>query len=921
MKKFTALFVLLALIINMFAVSVFASDVTIDEEKVKFFAALGVYDIESVPNADIKITRGDFVKYLLKLIDRENSVKPEEQMFWDVTSENPYYASAQMAKALGIINGNSDGSFEPYSYIEPVEATVIMINALGYGPLVKLKGNYPTSVSVIANDLRISSALKSSDSYLNFAEMIELFYEATDCLVCDTSSIREDILTFDKSDECFLEYYRDIKKLEGIAEYRDITASENGMRSIILNGSNVINVSAYFDGYIGANVELFAKEIGPNLDFVYMFKSTANKIVTITFEDNNPVPTASGIDYQTDTKDKKIDFGSHTKFFYNNVPLNFVTHSVSDMFTKSHGKVEAIDNDSNGVFDYVHVYGYDFVAVKAFDNDTKNIYDYNSNLNTVKLKDYEVYEIYDAGGKLLTSVSPLNVLTVTKSLDNEYVKVVVSEKTIEGKIEAVNEDNSIVINGVEYITVNEFQTGVDSSILIKAGKEGTFLLDENNRVVYITTKSDNIYKSAILASVKYDGRKNSTIELKIFDASDEYKFLPLADRVKIDGKNYTENDKIATALGYSASSFNPTAIAYQTNEEGQITYIDTPTKGVSEADNTLTRRSQGTSFSNEYFYKGSSNANYRKVFGGKYIAGNDDLVVLVDGSYDSNDDIIVSTIDWDDLKVATSIGDDSSYQAEIFSFSEDSPFANIAIVAAPAVTGVSEDVYLYVDRTTVADEKEKYNHLTKITCYKGSAQTNLYLPSDYDNLLTGENMIPDNANPNVGTAANGYFLTSSDIAKVANLKPGDLFRAGVDSKGYVVAIEKLYDYENKLFINPTAKPADSAEARLAITPNETSTFMYNSSNRLLVGTVYMAENGYARYYLTNTLDTTSNATIEAALESIYAVGSMYTVDERGNVTVTKVDASTPILGKKYGEDIKIFVQAEYTRPMSVYYIK
>ena len=153
-------------------------------------------------------------------------------------------------------------------------------------------------------------------------------------------------------------------------------------------------------------------------------------------------------------------------------------------------------------------------------------------------------------------------------------------------------------------------------------------------------------------------------------------------------------------------------------------------------------------------------------------------------------------------------------------------------------------------------------------------------------------------------------LTEAEIKACYGLIPGDLFRVGLDAQGYIIKFEKLYDYENGIFLNPVANAA---------VKNQNSAFEGNSSNRLLIGNVYLVTKGYARFSVEE-FDV-NDKDLDSKLESIYAVGYMYEVDKNDNLTLTKIDANSSLLGRKYGEDLKIFIQAEYTRPQNVYYIK
>lgn len=885
MKKITAIFIIFAVLAGTFMSVTFASvEANIDSEKAALLSAIGVFDSENIPNGDETVSRGVFLNYLLKLVGKEG-VGGKTTVFWDVTEKNEFFGAVSDAKSLGFINGNPDGSFAPYSSIDTCEAVVIMINALGYGPLVKLKGNYPASVHSVANELKIANVLNENREKLNFSGMVTLFYDSINCYVCDTSSMSDKTVSFEKSDKQMLDFYRNIKKYEGEAEYTDITLSTEKGRTVKIDGTRIFNVPEKFDSYIGYDVELWADEtVKP--EFVYMLKTESNKSITIDF-DNIVHVNPQYIEYDDNSRTKTARLNLSTRFYYNGVPVDFSKHSFDDIFAKEYGEVELVSKNGGSGCNAVHITIYDTVALKGFDEENEILYDLNSPLCNADLSKYELYEKYNSDGKLLNKFSVMSVLTVTKSLDNEYAKIVMSDKTAEGKIDEIDSDGYIYVNGGKHKLTPELKKHIKTSEY-KPGTNGKFLLDTNGRVAYIDIGQSNKYTSAFIVGVNSEGSAADKIKLKLFTANNEYINLNLADSVKIDGKMCKKKKEITDALGCTNTDFVPTAAAYGTNDGGEITYIDTPTKNIAyEDDTTLVRRYIGTN-ENMLFYKGSSNINYRHAFGGKFITGNDDFFVLINEQRD-----------WDDLSTVTGLTDDKSYKVDIWSFSPDSPFGSIVLVEGAKEKEVNKNVYLFAGIKKVTDSSEKYAYLNRIDCYRGGAQTTLYVPSDSDNIF--DSVVSDNSKTN---------LTAEEAKKCENLKSGDLFRVGLDSQGYVVKIEKLYDYNNKLFLNPVANAANK---------NQNSAFESNSSNRLLVGDVYLTENGYARFSTTD-LDLT-DPYLEEKLESIYAVGYMYSVDNNGNITMSKADASSAILGKKYGEDIKIFVQAEYTRPQNIYYIK
>ena len=98
-------------------------------EKLELFKALGVFDENDTLSEGKSISRGEFVKYIVRLVGG-TLVAQGESPFWDVTPNNEFYKEVCAAIGYGMINGNPDGSFAPYDYITCEQMVRITLNGL-----------------------------------------------------------------------------------------------------------------------------------------------------------------------------------------------------------------------------------------------------------------------------------------------------------------------------------------------------------------------------------------------------------------------------------------------------------------------------------------------------------------------------------------------------------------------------------------------------------------------------------------------------------------------------------------------------------------------------------------------------------------------------------------------------------------------
>lgn len=854
-------------------------------DKINLFKALGAYKQDVSQNPDRKITRGEFAGCAAALIGVQGGSVCAEDVFWDVSADNDYYSGICAALAAGIIHGSADSSFSPYEYIRETDAQRIMLGCIGYTEYIRARGNNDAAVNTAARKVRMSF---SSDAVpLTFERMTELLYDSADICVAEDESYSPNELTFGASDRKLLEVWREIYLVKGVVNTSSVTsingsAFHDGMITVgdtLIGGADVRANSC-----LGYNVDCFAEKSGGSYKYIYALKNNRNSVKTVDLKDITDV-RYDKITYDSGSGKKTVSLSGKEKYIANGVAVDFSKADFDDIYKAKSGRVMFVSNDGGSGCNVVIAEIYKTLAVKYADLENDMIYDKNSAKYNVDLSDCEKYEILYSD-TAQEEVLPGNTATLMMSFDKTYARLVVSDKTAVGTISAVSSDGNIRIDGKYYELTDELSESVPGGV-VKPGTNAAFGLDAFGRVSYIdVSAADSTLLLGFAVGLKGKGAFAESVQMKIFVKSGDYETREFADSARIDGKSRSGSN-IYDALG--ADAFTPTAIAYRLDDSGKIVYADTCVRGDNEDENTLFKRYDGTTNA-QLFFKGSSNVNYRFVFGGKYISGNDDLLIMID---DKND--------WNNLSPVLSLTDDTTYSVDVYSLGNDTPFGNIVLVRGTSATAVTKYAYLFSSVAREVDPSEKKDSLLRINCYNNASEASFIVAPEHENLLEGSNMISENSRTN---------LTPEQIEACSGMRAGDLFRVGLDAKGYVCVLEKLYDYKNGIFLNTAAN---------ASLKNASSAFEANATTRLFVGNVYSMKDGYARYSLDD-IDL-SDPLLESKLESIYAAGNMYTVDDKDNITITKITGGEQILGKKYGEDIKIFVRAEYTRPQSVYFIK
>ena len=115
--------------------------------------------VEGDPNGDFRpystITRAEMAKVLCKMLGL-NPNAPEFPTFSDVSTSHWAYSYIECINAEGIIEGNGDGTFSPEANILFKDAVKMIVSAMGYAPQAEQKGGYPHGYAMIANQLGVT---------------------------------------------------------------------------------------------------------------------------------------------------------------------------------------------------------------------------------------------------------------------------------------------------------------------------------------------------------------------------------------------------------------------------------------------------------------------------------------------------------------------------------------------------------------------------------------------------------------------------------------------------------------------------------------------------------------------------------------------------------------------------------------------
>lgn len=796
MRKLTSLFIILALVVSMFAFSFPASAeetlpaVTVTEEDVTIstkLETLGV--ITNQFDLSGYATRGEMASIIAEYISIPES---NTACFADVTPDNPYFGAIGALHNLGVISGDEKGNFNPDDYVTFDEALVFIINAIGHKPFAVREGGFPTGYHRVAirHDMLSDISMKKGTDKATIADIYKMLDKGLTAATVVTSYYGDGSIRYTLSDsETFLSNTYKIRKFRGIvtgSESTKLTSNVSSLKSnqIEIDGT-IYDIEGYGDiNLLGRTVDFYISTENP--DTILYIEETLkyNETVKIDAEDILTAKTTATRIYYKDEAEKEyhIDFKSTIDVIYNGQCNS--SYGVLSSVLPTTGYVEALDNNRDGEFDVLFIYNYTSIVVGTVDT-------YNE-VVTDKLTGTQ-YNLSEDGGKNVAirfinqtrkisfeSIKVGDILSIAESMiAPKVINVYVSREMVNGKIEAYESNRGYLISGEWYETVAGY-----AGTPLALGDAGDFYLDMNNDIVmYERGTADANAKLAVVAGLDY---KLSAIEnritVKLFTQDETFIEANLKENVRVNGTRYdlTKSADVTTVLGTIGTLSNGDyvvnsayVVVYKLDSEGEISYLDLGGIGGAGVLNTIV--SAGTSMLVRpnfiMIYADESGQTVRN----RYNASGIIFYAPADGNLSEEKEYGI----YKDFKVnnyyqvaPTNYTGLDSYA--VYSFNEGQiPTADVILfrsVGAQGVVGSSSKVAVITDVATAIDKEEQ----STIKLYFGEASFTVKSELTF--------------------AKNGTTNRVPISTVASQLVPGTAIQYAMDNSGEIASIKVIADY-------------------------------------------------------------------------------------------------------------------------------
>ncbi len=598
-------------------------------------------------NPDNNVTRAEFAKILIASmgqLDAANAFAPSG-MFDDVATGEWYAPFVEYAAQFGAINGYGDGRFGPNDSVTGYQAIKMIVFASGHNACIEDPiGGFPHEYANVAKEYgftkNLSDVVLSEPMTRGQVAILTANVMKADMLKLKGASSESGNAYEALVGKSLLTEKHDVYRFDGLVTataktgiygpsnlFADEVQIESGANVLVLKigESGIENeLGTYVRAYYRVN-----EDDGVRVVVSYDTTSAKNSKISMDYDDVDIVASTNSVvrywkDSDKDSNSVKINIDPTCSIIWNGSTSSHPT--VMDALGAASGKnatVEFMDFNGDNKMDVLNIKAYDTYVIGRIDTIISTITD---KLNTSKkLKiDEEDDELFitmkdNVGDEYsFSDIAVGDVLSVAKSDDGQIMDILVSLDIIEGSVSSVGKRDGRMffeIDGQDYYMTNDYfnyVTDGDPScavgdLKVKIGKNYEFKLDAFGEIAYsdVVVGDDSGMFGFIIKTGVTEGADASVVaEIYSDGYIDRYSF---ADSIKLDGDRY-KGSQIVTAVNdvssviktyipgsnitgktgyYGDGAWYGIPVLFELDDDGNISYIDTPVVGTDEDRYTL----------------------------------------------------------------------------------------------------------------------------------------------------------------------------------------------------------------------------------------------------------------------------------------------------------------------------------------------
>ncbi len=463
-----------------------------DTKQVIRVSGLGIMSADE--NGDFRgddsVTRAEMATIAVRLkgID-DDMITPTETGFSDVPSSHWSSGAVSYALALGLVQGNGDGTFGPDEAVTFDQVLKILVCVAGYEPAALQLGGYPVGYSMQAAALGLVRDVDISKETVTRMDIAKLVDRVLDVVPMESTVNGQ--YQKNQDGETLYEILSDKKdtvRVKGILTETEFSSLVSDLPTVkegyIKVGDSVYRAQQDYSMYLGYQVDGYAclNEKTDDYDIITL-RPMQGKNEVYRVEAKDADAESNRLSWYTDGKKEWVNLNSNTKYLYNG------RLCTDGEWQTGYGTYEAIDNNGDSVAEVVRIQAAESFIVDRVNLDTNTIYFMNEKLyrgsGSFKIDDDLEVQVQLANTQgepiALKDLEKGNSITLLVSKDKKSIKIVVGNETVQGKVESILEDDKVVIGGKEYtIAIQADGTPTETFDL---GDEAVYVLDMFHNVI------------------------------------------------------------------------------------------------------------------------------------------------------------------------------------------------------------------------------------------------------------------------------------------------------------------------------------------------------------------------------------------------------------------------------------------------------
>ncbi len=598
MKKLVRIFAGLAAALTIGAAAVSAQSTDIND--ITMLNKLGVfngYDDGSL-HEDANITRMEYAAVIIRCLGLDDLAKSYSggKSFTDVSGESWGSGYVRLAKEMGIINGYNESVFGPNDNITVTDAAKILVCALGYGSQAESNGGYPTGYLTTANQIDMLKGIGGYDSKATRSDIAKMIVNSLETEFI-TKDISKQYPTYGKSDETILDCLNIEKitdKVTAVYGYSiDGSDVQLNKDQLIISGTIYNTKLAPENAYVGMESYIYIKDYDDdnNATVLLVVPKSKNNAVTVQAEDIDDATTLDTFKYWSGRNSKKLSLASNISLVYNGAMVSTTAEFTADKLCPECGYVTLIDADGNGEYETVFVKNYTTYVVQSIKSET--IYDVFGNNFTYK-EDNEITVYKNGELTEFEEIKAGDVICAAVSLDGSKIEILISDKTLSGKVTSSYSENEKMYYTIDSSPENGYyctpgylkalSAGYANAEEFAVGDSVTWYLNSFNEIANVQMNEDSLRKMSygyLTRAQNEDEDDENPLHLTIITVKNEWENLQTVPK-KSTLFGRVVNDKYTVSrirpleiLDELGRGDNTTAqlVKYKTDDNGYITEL------------------------------------------------------------------------------------------------------------------------------------------------------------------------------------------------------------------------------------------------------------------------------------------------------------------------------------------------------------